>query len=151
MCRTGGDLPADPRQRHFGNKEMMHENTRSPTAPRKKCENIQNKKTRSYHGFWDEKAVCCMDASTSTQAMMMTSRPDGGGLASVLVSSDLSPSLYTQRDRADHNKNTHINIACFLACHRAASVWSLLKSPESGFKTPSCFRLAQVFSYCLDE
>lgn len=145
MCRTGGVLPASPWQRHFDNKEMMYEKTGFPTAPLKKCENIQKKeeekKTRSYHGFWDEKAVCCMDASTSTQAMMMASRPDGVSLASVLVSSDLSPSLYTQRDRADHNKNTH-KYCLFLACHRAASVWSLLKSPESGFKTSSCFRLA---------
>lgn len=52
-------------------------------------------------------------------------------------------------------KNTHINIACFLACLKAARVWSLLKSPESdskmsSIKIPAFDYFAYVFDRCVD-
>lgn len=52
------------------------------------------------------------------------------------------------------SRNTHINIACFLACLKAARVWSLLKSPESDSKMSSikipAFDLHNVFDRCVD-
>lgn len=146
MCRSGRTLPADPRR--FGNKQMMQENRRSSTAPFQKRDNTQRTfkkkkkkkkwKTASYHGFWDEKAVCCVDASPSTQATMTTSvwhQCSFHQIDHLLCTCRGIERIITCQE------HTH-KYCLFLARHAAASVWSLLKSPESGFKTSSCFRLA---------
>lgn len=53
--------------------------------------------------------------------------------------SDLTPSMYRQRGLSwskQSQEYTH-KYCLFLACLRAARVWSLLKSPESDFKMSS--------------
>lgn len=87
---------------------------------KKRSEDI-NEKTRWYNGFWDEKAVCCMDCQ---QERRLGSGHGGDDYLFTSESVRLAPTLvflfflfflpmYTRKGSnwSKHVENTHINIA----------------------------------------
>lgn len=111
-----------------------------------------HKKTRWYNGFWDEKAVCCMDASAQEQAgqwwwwrwwFVPPPTPPAHPFKRVRLASMLLFRLVTFYVYAEGLSRSKLSeeythkYCLFLACLQAARVWSLLKSPESDSKISS--------------
>lgn len=140
-----------PTERFWQERNDTRECTILIGSFKKRSEDI-NEKTRWYNGFWDEKAVCCMDCQ---QERRLGSGHGGDDYLFTSESVRLAPTLvflsffflftyvHTEGFELIKTCREHTHKYClFLASLRAASVWSLLKSPESDSKMSSIGILA---------